>query len=56
LLYTSRAKANLVHFNIAFSGLGVEDGMPLQGTFKSFSHSVSAQAWVKCLHIFRHKL
>jgi len=28
-------KINFVQFNNEFSGVGVEDGMPLQGTFKN---------------------
>ena len=45
-------KANFVQFITVFADPGV-DGMLLQGTFKRFSHSVSAQTWIKCFHICR---
>jgi len=49
-------KANFVQFINDFAGLGVESGTFLQGPFKSFSHSFSAQAWIKCYHICRHNV
>jgi len=49
-------EANSVQFNNDFAGPGVDDGMHLQGTSKSFINSVSAQAWVKCFHIFRRNV
>ena len=39
----SITKANFLQFNNNFTGLGVEDGMSLRCTFKSFSHIVFAQ-------------
>ena len=44
-------QANFVQFDDDFMGLGAVVGMLLQWTFKSFSHSVSIQAWVKCLKL-----
>jgi len=41
------SKAYFVQFNSTFAGLGIKDGM-VQGTFKSFCQSVSAQVGTKC--------
>jgi len=44
-------KRNVVQFKNDFVGLGIGNGMLLQCEFKSFSHSFSAQAWIKCFQI-----
>jgi len=45
-------KRNVVQFKNDFVGLGIGNGMLLQCEFKSFSHSFSAQAWIKCFQIW----
>ena len=51
ILGDNTLQANFVQFNNGFERVVIEDGMPLQGTFKCFSRKVSAQAWMKSSHL-----
>jgi len=49
-------KVNFAQFENDFTGLGVEDEMPFQGTSTSFGYSMFAQTLVKCFQICRHNV